>query len=212
MLSATRANVREHAAGPPDYPWGSRGRRFKSCRPDSVTVPAGHRPAGTALSIAKHECWIWNAATGTLNSAVLAVAGLPCLALLLARGPAGKTPWPTNWPPPCEGGRHGPCFGSRSTTSNGVSTCVGNIRPDRRKSYYFEMLDVDAIRDELLASPGPGGNRRYRTQIMDSSGHTPIDSGVHLGFTRLHPHRSGGRAAPRHGPRPGVDGLGGGGG
>jgi hypothetical protein len=33
MLEATWANVREHAAGPPDY-WGSRGRGFKSRRPD----------------------------------------------------------------------------------------------------------------------------------------------------------------------------------
>ena len=40
MLQATWANVREHAAGPPDY-WGSRGRRFESGRPD-----AGQRPFG----------------------------------------------------------------------------------------------------------------------------------------------------------------------
>jgi uridine kinase len=46
--------------------------------------------------------------------------------------------------------------------------------------YYFEMFDVDAIRDELLAPLGPGGNRRYRTQIMDFSGRTSIDSGVHV--------------------------------
>jgi hypothetical protein len=32
-LSATWANVREHVAGPPDY-WVSRGRGFKSRRPD----------------------------------------------------------------------------------------------------------------------------------------------------------------------------------
>jgi uridine kinase len=48
------------------------------------------------------------------------------------------------------------------------------------ESYYFEMFDVDAIRDQLLAPLGPGGNRRYRTQIMDFSGRTPIDSGVHV--------------------------------
>jgi len=48
------------------------------------------------------------------------------------------------------------------------------------ESYYVEMFDVDAIRDELLAPLGPGGSRRYRTQIMDFSGRTPIDSGVHL--------------------------------
>jgi hypothetical protein len=33
MLSATWSDVREHAAGPPDY-WGSRGRGFESRRPD----------------------------------------------------------------------------------------------------------------------------------------------------------------------------------
>ncbi|MEW2144160.1 SLC13 family permease [Micromonospora vinacea] len=46
-LSATWTNVREHAAGPPDY-WGSRGRRFESGRPD-----AGQRAdpdIGSALS------------------------------------------------------------------------------------------------------------------------------------------------------------------
>ncbi|GAA2581688.1 uridine kinase [Dactylosporangium fulvum] len=48
------------------------------------------------------------------------------------------------------------------------------------ESYYFEMFDVDAIRNELLVPLGPGGNRHYRTQIMDFSGRTPIDSGVHL--------------------------------
>jgi uridine kinase len=46
------------------------------------------------------------------------------------------------------------------------------------ESYYFEMFDVDAIRDELLAPLGPGGDRRYRSQIMDFSGRTPIDSGL----------------------------------
>jgi uridine kinase len=52
--------------------------------------------------------------------------------------------------------------------------------PGSPESYYFEMFDVDAIRDELLAPLGPGGNRRYRTQIMDFSGRTPIDSGVQV--------------------------------
>ncbi|WP_433303380.1 uridylate kinase [Actinoplanes sp. CA-030573] len=46
------------------------------------------------------------------------------------------------------------------------------------ESYYFEMFDVDAIRDELLAPLGPGGSRRYRSQIMDLAGRTPVDSGV----------------------------------
>ncbi len=36
-LSATWANVVEHAAGPHDY-WGSRGRGLKSRRPDSVSA------------------------------------------------------------------------------------------------------------------------------------------------------------------------------
>ena len=41
MLEATWANVREHAADRPDY-WGSRGRGFKSRRPDKNTqVRAG---------------------------------------------------------------------------------------------------------------------------------------------------------------------------
>jgi uridine kinase len=52
--------------------------------------------------------------------------------------------------------------------------------PGSPESYYFEMFDVDAIREVLLAPLGPGGNRRYRTQIMDFSGRTPIDSGVRV--------------------------------
>ncbi|WP_433618792.1 uridylate kinase [Dactylosporangium sp. CA-139114] len=52
--------------------------------------------------------------------------------------------------------------------------------PGSPESYYFEMFDVDAIRDELLVPLGPGGNRRYRTQIMDLSGRVPIDSGAHV--------------------------------
>ena len=48
------------------------------------------------------------------------------------------------------------------------------------ENYYFEMYDVDAIRDVLLAPLGPGGDRRYRTEIMDLSGRTPVDSGVHI--------------------------------
>ncbi|GAB3845631.1 uridylate kinase [Dactylosporangium cerinum] len=52
--------------------------------------------------------------------------------------------------------------------------------PGSPESYYVEMFDVDAIRDELLVPLGPGGDRRYRTQIMDFSGRTPIDSGVQV--------------------------------
>jgi uridine kinase len=48
------------------------------------------------------------------------------------------------------------------------------------ENYYFEMFDVNAIRDELLVPLGPDGNRRYRSQIMDFSGRTPIDSGIHV--------------------------------
>src|SRR5688500_11470037 len=48
------------------------------------------------------------------------------------------------------------------------------------ESYYHEMFDVDAVRDQLLAPLGPGGARRYRTRIMDFSGRTPIDSGVQV--------------------------------
>jgi uridine kinase len=48
------------------------------------------------------------------------------------------------------------------------------------ENYYFEMFDDDAIRNELLVPLGPGGNRRYRRQIMDFSGRTPIDSGIHI--------------------------------
>lgn len=52
--------------------------------------------------------------------------------------------------------------------------------PGSPENYYYEMFDVDAIRDLLLAPLGPGGNRRYRSQIMDFSGRTPVDSGVHV--------------------------------
>ena len=46
------------------------------------------------------------------------------------------------------------------------------------ESYYHEMFDVDAIRDQLLAPLGPGGDRRYRDRIMDFSGRTPVDAGI----------------------------------
>ena len=52
--------------------------------------------------------------------------------------------------------------------------------PGSPESYYFEMFNVDAIRDELLLPLGPGGHRRYRTQIMDLRGRTPIDSRTHM--------------------------------
>lgn len=52
--------------------------------------------------------------------------------------------------------------------------------PGSPESYYFETFDLDAVRDELLAPLGPGGDRRYRSQIMDFSGRTPVDSGVRV--------------------------------
>ena len=52
--------------------------------------------------------------------------------------------------------------------------------PGSPESYYFEMFDIEAIRDELLVPLGPGGDRRYRTGIMDFSGRTPVDSGVQV--------------------------------
>jgi len=48
--------------------------------------------------------------------------------------------------------------------------------PGTPESYYHEMFDTDAIRAVLLEPLGPGGSRRYRTEIMDLRGRTPIDS------------------------------------
>ena len=48
--------------------------------------------------------------------------------------------------------------------------------PGTPESYYHEMFDTDAIRAVLLDPLGPGGSRRYRTEIMDLRGRTPIDS------------------------------------
>ena len=47
--------------------WGSRGRRFKSCRPDSGRVSAGHS-LGSPLFIARHGCRVEHAAVGPLDS------------------------------------------------------------------------------------------------------------------------------------------------
>lgn len=47
--------------------------------------------------------------------------------------------------------------------------------PGTPESYYHEMFDVAAIRDVLLVPLGPGGDRRYRSAIMDFSGRHPID-------------------------------------
>jgi hypothetical protein len=108
-----------------------------------------------------------------------AAAGSPDTVGIDGPSAPARRPWPTSWPPPYARRRHVPCSESRSTTSNGMSTYVRTI-PGSPENYYFEMFDIDAIRDELLAPLGPGGNRRYRTQIMDVSCRTPIDSGVHV--------------------------------
>src|SRR4051794_16442613 len=52
--------------------------------------------------------------------------------------------------------------------------------PGPRESSSFEMCDGDGIRETLRAPLGRGGDRRYRTQIMDFSGRVPIDSGVQV--------------------------------
>jgi hypothetical protein len=56
MLWATWANVHEHAADPTDY-WGSRGRRFKSCRPDTENSRSGQVSANGAPALT-HSCGI----------------------------------------------------------------------------------------------------------------------------------------------------------
>jgi uridine kinase len=38
---------------------------------------------------------------------------------------------------------------------------------DTPDSYYLDSWDRAAIRDELLVPLGPGGNRRYRTAVLD---------------------------------------------
>src|SRR5262249_44496005 len=48
-LAATWANMRKHAAGPPDY-WGSRGRGFESRRPDFVKCQLGWHFRLTAVN------------------------------------------------------------------------------------------------------------------------------------------------------------------
>lgn len=46
---------------------------------------------------------------------------------------------------------------------------------DSSESYYYEMYDYEAIRDQLLAPLGPGGHRRYTTGLRDSSATTVLD-------------------------------------
>ncbi|WP_341720873.1 uridylate kinase [Micromonospora sp. FIMYZ51] len=46
---------------------------------------------------------------------------------------------------------------------------------DSPESYYLDSWDNAAIRDRLLLPLGPGGNRRYRTALLDPAGVTPAD-------------------------------------
>jgi uridine kinase len=52
--------------------------------------------------------------------------------------------------------------------------------PDSPESYYRDSWDYAAIRDWLLAPLGPGGDRRYRTEIMDLGATTALDSPVEV--------------------------------
>ena|SRR5689334_2519276 len=67
---------------PLDVAWGSRGRRFKSCQPDSVRVSAGHRPTGALFALLG-----MNARSSTPLLDTLTRAGLSC-----RRVPFGEHP------------------------------------------------------------------------------------------------------------------------
>jgi uridine kinase len=41
--------------------------------------------------------------------------------------------------------------------------------------YYEDAYDFDAVRRELLDPLGPGGDRRYRTAVIDLASDTPVD-------------------------------------
>ena len=47
---------------------------------------------------------------------------------------------------------------------------------DSPESYYLDYWDYPALLEQLLIPLGPGGDRRYRTAVMDLPGRTPIDS------------------------------------
>jgi uridine kinase len=49
---------------------------------------------------------------------------------------------------------------------------------DSPESYYLDMWDYDAVRNQLLRPLGPGGDRRYVAAIRDSSAQTVLDSPV----------------------------------
>jgi uridine kinase len=46
---------------------------------------------------------------------------------------------------------------------------------DSPESYYLDSWDYPAIRERLLVPLGPGGDRRYRTAVMDLPGLTTVD-------------------------------------
>ncbi|WP_329002418.1 uridine kinase [Kribbella sp. NBC_00709] len=49
---------------------------------------------------------------------------------------------------------------------------------DSPESYYLDMWDYDAVRNQLLLPLGPDGDRRYTAAIRDSSARTVLDSPV----------------------------------
>src|SRR5689334_20619563 len=51
---------------------------------------------------------------------------------------------------------------------------------DSPDSYYLDSWDITAIRDRLLVPLGPGGNRHYRTAVMDPPARTPIDAPIQV--------------------------------
>ncbi|GIF53597.1 uridine kinase [Asanoa ferruginea] len=49
---------------------------------------------------------------------------------------------------------------------------------DSPESYYLDSWDNDGIRDELLLPLGPGGSRRYRSELMDLAAVTVLDGPI----------------------------------
>jgi uridine kinase len=49
---------------------------------------------------------------------------------------------------------------------------------DSPESYYLDMWDYDAVRNQLLLPLGPTGDRRYRAAIRESNARTAVDSPV----------------------------------
>jgi len=52
--------------------------------------------------------------------------------------------------------------------------------PDSPDSYYLDSWDHTAVRNALLIPLGPGGDRRYRTAVMDLAGRASVDGPVEL--------------------------------